>query len=100
MARRRLRKRANGEGSVYYRKCDARWAGEITIGYDDRGRQVKPRVYGRTQAEARAKLDELKKRVSQGLKAKPERLTVAQFLKRWLTVRACEPHVSYKTADG
>lgn len=100
MSRRRLRKRANGEGSVYYRECDARWAAEITVGYDDRGRQVKPRVYGRTQAEARAKLDELRKRISQGLKPKPDRLTVAQFLERWLAVSGCEPHVEFKTAES
>lgn len=40
MARRRLRKRVNGEGSIYYRECDGRWAAEITVGYDDRGRQL------------------------------------------------------------
>lgn len=47
MGRKRLRKRANGEGSIYPRN-DGRWAAEVTIGYDERGRQQKSRVYGRT----------------------------------------------------
>jgi integrase len=33
------------------------------------------------------------------LQAKTERITVAQFLQRWLEVKACQPHVSYKTED-
>ena len=96
MGRKRMRKRANGEGSVYQRS-DGRWAGEVTTGYDDRGRQIKPRVYGRTQADVMEKLRELKQRVSKGLPAKPQRLSVAEFLNRWLTLKACHPHVSYKT---
>lgn len=98
MARKRMRKRANGEGSVYLRR-DGRWAGEMTVGFNEEGRQIRPRVYGRTQAEARARLAEMKQRVCQGLQATPQRITVAQFLDRWLTVKACQPHVSYKTED-
>jgi integrase len=99
MSRKRLRKRANGEGSLYYRECDGRWAAEITAGYDDRGRQLKCRVYGKTQAEARRKLEAMKEGVEQGLSAKPEKLTVAQFLERWLNLKASRPHVSYKTEE-
>ena len=98
MGRKRMHKRANGEGSVYLR-ADGRWAAELTTGYDEAGRQVRPRVYGKTQAEVRAKLDEVKRRVSQGLQAKPERLTVAEFLERWRTLRGCQPHVSFKTEE-
>jgi integrase len=79
MARRRARKRGNGEGSIY-RRNDGRWAAEITVGFDERGHQIRPRVYGRTQNEACEKLAELKNRISRGLSPRPERLTVAQFL--------------------
>jgi integrase len=96
MGRKRLRKRANGEGSIYLRS-DGRWAAEVTVGYDQRGRQIKPRVYGRTQSEARAKLDELKARVAEGLPPKPEKQTVEQFLKTWLDTVCCPPNVSLKT---
>jgi len=57
MGRRRLRKRANDEGSV-----------------DKRSRSAKETEgYGRTQAQAIAKLDELKIRLAQSLPPKPTR---------------------------
>jgi integrase len=95
MGRRRMKKRANGEGSLYLRK-DGRWAAEMTSGYDENGRQQRPRVYGRTQAEARAKIEELKKRLAQGLTPKPERQTVSQFLNKWLDT-VCPGNVGEKT---
>lgn len=99
MGRKRTRKRANGEGSVYPRS-DGRWAGELTTGFNAEGKQIRATVYGRTQAEARAKLEELKQRAAQGLELKPERLTVGKFLDRWLTSAACQPHVSFKTEQA
>src|SRR5436305_14859976 len=95
MGRRRLRKRANGEGSVYL-GSDGRWAAEMTTGYDEHGRQQRPRVYGRTQAQALAKLDELKKRIEQGLPPKPVRQTVSQFLYTWLDT-VCPGNAGLKT---
>jgi integrase len=95
MGRRRLRKRANGEGSIYIRS-DGRWAAEVTVGYNERGRQQKARAYGRTQAEARDKLDELKARLAQGLPPKVEKQTVAQFLNTWLDT-VCPANVGEKT---
>ncbi len=98
MGRKRLRKRANGEGSVYFRECDGRWAAEVTAGYDAHGRQIKQRVYGRTQAAVRNKLEEMRARVAQGLPARPQRQTVGQFLKRWLDEVACYPRIGLKAA--
>ncbi len=96
MGRKRLRKRANGEGSIYLRS-DCRWAAEVTVGYDERGRQQKQRVYGRTQAEAAKKLDELKNRLAHGLPPRAEKQTVGQFVNTWLDTVCCPPHVSLKT---
>jgi hypothetical protein len=98
MGRNRSRKRANGEGSVYYRECDGRWAAEVTVGYDERGRQIKQRVYAETQTAVLGKLEELRTRVKQGLPARPQRQTVAHFLEQWLNEVACHPNVSLKTA--
>jgi len=98
MGRRRLHKRANGEGSVYCRACDGRWVAELTVGYDERGRQIKDRVYAKTQAEALGKLREMRARAAQGLPARPQRQTVAHFLQRWLNEVACVPRISLKAA--
>ena len=95
MGRRRRGKRANGEGSIYLRS-GGRWVAEVTIGYDERGRQRRSQVYGRTQAEVRDKLYELKARLSAGLPPKPEKQTVAQFLNTWLET-VCPANVGDKT---
>ena len=76
--------------------ADGRWAAELTSGYDGRGRQQRPRVYGRTQTDALAKLSELKTRLAQGLPPKPERQTVAQFLNTWLDT-VCPTNAGEKT---
>ena len=31
----------NNEGSIFKRSSDGLWVGSITVGYDDKGRQVK-----------------------------------------------------------
>lgn len=37
----------NNEGSIFKRSSDGLWVGSITVGYDDKGRQVKKVVYGK-----------------------------------------------------
>jgi len=66
------------------------------VGYDERGRQQKSRVYGRTQAEASDKLEKLKARLAEGLPPKPEKQTVAQFLNSWLDT-VCPSNVGDRT---
>ena len=55
-------KRANGEGTIYQRK-DGRWAGAVTIGYDENGKQIKKTVYGRNQTEVAKKLSDISGRL-------------------------------------
>jgi integrase len=76
-------KRAHGEGTIYGPRKDGRWHGSITIGYTPEGKQKRRSVYGRTQAEARAKLDELKREVSGGTYVDDTR-DVAEYLAEWL----------------
>ena len=54
-------KRANGEGTIF-KRADGRWSGEISY-RNDGGRTKRRTVYGRTQAEARGKLDALRERL-------------------------------------
>ena len=58
-------KRGNGEGTVF-RRVDGRWVGEITVGFNEAGRQKRRTVYGNTQAEVRQKLDELRQQAREG----------------------------------
>lgn len=56
-------RRANGEGTIYQRK-DGRWAGAVTIGYDENGKQIKKTVYGRNQTEVAKKLSDISGRLA------------------------------------
>lgn len=80
------RRRANGEGNLVQRS-DGRWQGSITIGYDGRGRQKRRYAYGRTQREAREKLDELRRQFALGVHGS-EGLKVNDFLKQWRDEKA------------
>lgn len=85
----RTGKRPPGEGSIYQRK-DGRWVGAITIGYNERGNPKRVQVYGRTRAEVARKLAELQARHHRGLLPEPTRLTVADWAKQWLEMKAKE----------
>ena len=76
------RKRAKGEGTLTKRK-DGTWQGSISLGYHPDGRRNRPVVYGKTQREAREKLEAIKQRASQGTFSDAE-LTVKAYLERWL----------------
>ena len=80
--RRKVSKRAKGEGSVSERP-DGTWIGQVTTGYTEEGKQKRKTVYGKTQAEALAKLAEVKQRLANGTYT-DTKLTVKEYLKQWL----------------
>lgn len=51
-------RRKNGSGTVRLRK-DGRWEGRIVCSYDEKGKAKYKSVFGKTQAECKAKLKEL-----------------------------------------
>lgn len=73
-----MTKRGNSEGSISKRK-DGRWEAAISLG-DGRRR----RFYGRTRGEAAEKLRKAQTALAQGLPLAGERLTVGEYLARWL----------------
>lgn len=81
-SRRRIRKRANGEGSIWPRK-DGRYGYAAFV--PTTGGIVR-RVQGsaRTQEEARKRLTELLKNADEGVPVSSENWTVADFLNYWL----------------
>ncbi|CEK34611.1 phage integrase,Integrase,site-specific tyrosine recombinase XerC,Site-specific recombinase XerD,tyrosine recombinase XerD,Phage integrase family [[Clostridium] sordellii] len=52
-------KRANGEGSIG--KYKDGWRSRIMIGYDENGKPIRKEFYGKTQKEAKEKLENFKK---------------------------------------
>lgn len=86
MARRRSTRRGKGEGSVF-EQANGSWRGKVTTGYTEDGKQRFRWVSGKTQAEALAKVAEVKQRLANGTYT-DTKLTVASYLERWLDEKA------------
>lgn len=111
------RTRANGEGTVFKRKKDGRWVCELVVGHevvrDERGQPVLgpdglPKVRRKVlRFSAPTKQEVLEWRArklaerQQGLLVEPSRITVGEFLNRWLEtavapVRKPSTYVNYR----
>jgi integrase len=76
------KRRGQGEGNIYKRE-DGRWAARVSVGYRN-GKRSRRWVYGATRAAVALQLRNVIRAHEQGTLTAPERLTVGQFLTRWL----------------
>ena len=77
-------KRGSGEGTIFQRK-DNRWVGRISLGRDGNGKRQQKTVYGLTQGEVIAKLDDLKQKAKLNAKGIIGKDSLAGYLGRWLS---------------
>lgn len=80
---RKKRRRPSGDGSVY-KSPDGRWRGTVDLGWAD-GKRRRKYVSAPTQAQALEKLRQAQRAAEVGV-VSDDRITVAQFLHRWLGV--------------
>ncbi|WP_346533794.1 site-specific integrase [Micromonospora sp. DPT] len=80
--RRRSKKRANGQGSIYQRK-DGRWAGAAYVLTAD-GTFKRVPIYGKSAEEVDAKLTEIKSRSNRGLPAEATGWTIVSYADYWI----------------
>ena len=85
-------RRARGEGSIFQRD-DGQWVASVSLTGDD-GKRIRRTVYGSTEAEARAKLEQVKNEVKVGVKVASKN-TVSELMQAWLS--AIEDDVKIKT---
>ncbi|SES66959.1 tyrosine-type recombinase/integrase [Geodermatophilus poikilotrophus] len=78
-----MARRANGEGSIFKRK-DGTWSAELSY-RDNHGTLKRRTVYGKTQAEVRAKFRDARERIESGAPIKDASMTVAAWLEDWIT---------------
>ncbi|WHH58440.1 site-specific integrase [Petroclostridium sp. X23] len=78
-------KRGNGEGSIYQRKSDGKWCGQITIGFDENGKQKIRTLYANDREELIKKFDMERSRLHMGYNIEPSMLTVGKWVDIWLT---------------
>lgn len=74
-------KRSNGEGTIYQE--NGRWKVSVTVGWKN-GRRIRKTRTLKTRADASAVLHELRNEQLAGIAIDGKRITVAEFLTRWL----------------
>ena len=78
-----MTRRGRGEGSVF-KRVDGRWCAVVSAGYGPAGRKRKY-IYGRTRKEVAEKMNSVLVKVQVGEDVSSDgRLTVGQWLQRWL----------------
>ena len=78
------KRRGNGKGSIAQRS-DGRWCAQVTTGYSGTGRRIRRTVSGKTKREVQDRLTRLQSQKLDGTLCETGRLTVAQYLERWLS---------------
>lgn len=91
-------KRGQNEDSIYYDNTRECWVAAVSLGRDGQGRRRRITRAAQTRTEARHKLKELRTSLDAGLPPPSARLTVGQYLQRWLTVNV-PATVSRRTQD-
>jgi integrase len=89
-------RRGRGEDSVYL--DGDRWRGAASLGYGPDGRRIRKKVSGATKGEVLRKLRDLRTELNAGMPVSDDRMTVGEFLDRWLT--GLPGKVSEKTVDS
>jgi integrase len=78
------RRRPRGEGSIY-KRAEGGWRGAIIVTDPDTGVRVRRVVSGRTQADVRDRLRDLRRQLEQGIGVKPGHpRTLAAYVAAWL----------------
>src|SRR3954452_19786965 len=78
------KKRGQGEGGLYFSESRQRWVGVLDLGRGPDGVRRRTKMYGKTRAEVRRKLEEAQKAAAAGLSADDQRTTVEEFCVYWL----------------
>jgi integrase len=77
-------RRSRGDGGLYWSESRQRWRGEITVGYDGRGKRIVRKVSDKTKGGALAKLKEIQRDHEDGLAVGLQNYTVADAVRDWL----------------
>lgn len=76
-----MARRAAGEGTITKHKSGL-WQGKVSLGHSATGKRIRRSVYGKTQAEVRRKIEELKRMMPSG--EVDVRVSVGDYLTKWI----------------
>ncbi len=97
-----MSKRGQNEGSIYKRD-DGRWVAVLNLGYVD-GKRKRKSFYGDTRKEVQNQLTKALRDQQQNVQVMNDRMTVEQFVKKWLDeviqppYRRIRTHQMYETS--
>jgi len=77
-------RRDRGDGTLYFDERRDRWIGQLDLGTDHTGQRRRPKVSGRTRAEVRIKLMELRDKHEAGVDVTTRAMTFAQLVDAFL----------------
>lgn len=92
------KRRGHGDGALY-QDPSGRWVGALDLGRDATGRRRRVKVHGRTRADARSRLAELRRQHDSGLPIPDRQVTVATLCGQWLD-RGLPAGLSSPTTDN
>ena len=93
-------RRVKGEGGLFQRDSDGKWVGRFVAGRDEEtGQPVRKTVYGATRAEAKKKLDALRDKYDGASFIEADKITVKEWLAKWLELYATPPKVELTTHE-
>jgi integrase len=79
------KRRARGDGGLYWDESRQRWIAEVTIGYRPNGNRITRKGSGRTKTAAKAKLKEILRDQEDGISLSADgNYTVAAAVRDWL----------------
>jgi len=82
-----VKKRSNGEGSIYKRKDKngnlIRWEGSVTIGLNENGSLKRKTVTGKTQDEVKNKIKEIINRCDKGIYFELSNMMLSDWMDIW-----------------
>lgn len=79
-----MSKRANGEGTIYYNEKKNKYVGQISVGYDEKGKRKRKTVYGDTPADVQKKLKNIEFRIYTGEFVDRNGITIYHLAKQML----------------
>lgn len=92
-------RRPRGDGAVYYDSSKSRWVGQINLGLTPDGKRLRPKVFARTETEARTKLAELARQHQAGADLTMRHQTFGELVELWLA-KGLAASTSQNTKDN
>lgn len=91
------KRRAKGDGAIFFDENRKTYVGQISLGYDTNGKRKRKTVYGKTKAEVKEKLENVEFQVYTGTFLNKNEITIYQLSKQILDNKLTQNEVKEST---